>query len=406
MSEGTRALKNRTFLTFWTGNLVSELGDGFGLVALPLLVLEATGSAVMMGIITLIVALIKVFWGMIAGAIVDTVDRQRLVAACEIGRFAAFSAAALAWWALGPNVGVLYALAVVGGFLIVTSNIGTTGLLPQIVDREDLVQASSKMGAASGVAGVVGPLLGGFVAAKWGAVVALAVDGLSFLVFGVIVALIRVRPVDLERADQPSLRTLIAEGLGYLWGHPLLRTITVIMTVVATLLLAVDDIFVYRLRYEIGVDADTVGLFYGALALSAAAGSLIAGKVRARFGFGPAFLGGLLFEGLVLLAASRMVGPEMIAAACAFMVAQNVRFVAMINAFLEATPDQLVGRVVSAFQTIATAFSIFGVPLATAVADRFGGAAALVLLGGVTAGMAIAGLFTPARTRAPVQAST
>lgn len=406
MSEGTRALKNRTFLTFWTGNLVSELGDGFGLVALPLLVLEATGSAVMMGIITLIVALIKVFWGMIAGAIVDTVDRQRLVAACEIGRFAAFSAAALAWWALGPNVGVLYALAVVGGFLIVTSNIGTTGLLPQIVDREDLVQASSKMGAASGVAGVVGPLLGGFVAAKWGAVVALAVDGLSFLVFGVIVALIRVRPVDLERADQPSLRTLIAEGLGYLWGHPLLRTITVIMTVVATLLLAVDDIFVYRLRYEIGVDADTVGLFYGALALSAAAGSLIAGKVRARFGFGPAFLGGLLFEGLVLLAASRMVGPEMIAAACAFMVAQNVRFVAMINAFLEATPDQLVGRVVSAFQTIATAFSIFGVPLATAVADRFGGAAALVLLGGVTAGMAIAGLFTPARTRAPVQATS
>lgn len=406
MSERTPALKNRTFLTFWIGNLVSELGDGFGLVALPLLVLEATGSAVKMGMITLIVTLIKIFWGMIAGAIVDTVNRQKLVAACEIGRFAAFSAAALVWWALGPNVAILYALAVVGGFLIVTSNYGTSGLLTQIVDREELVQASSKMGAASGVAGVVGPLLGGLVAAKWGAVVALAVDGLSFLVFGLIVAAIRVRSVVLERNDQPSLRTLIAEGLSYLWGHPLLRSITVIMTVVATFLLAVDDVFVYRLRYEMKADADTVGLFYGALALSATAGSLVAGKVRARFGFGPAFLGGLLFEGLVLLVASRMMGPEMIVAGCAFMIAQNVRFVAMINAFLEATPDQLVGRVVSAFQTIATTFSVFGVPLATAVADRFGGAAALVLLGGVTAGMAITGLFTPARTRAPIQVAS
>ena len=46
LAPGARLWRNRHFLTFWSGQSLSALGDSLATVALPLLVLEATGSVV------------------------------------------------------------------------------------------------------------------------------------------------------------------------------------------------------------------------------------------------------------------------------------------------------------------------------------------------------------------------
>src|SRR5215217_5162947 len=49
---GTSLWRNRAFNIFWAGRSLSTIGDAFALIALPLLVLQATGSIVQMGLVT------------------------------------------------------------------------------------------------------------------------------------------------------------------------------------------------------------------------------------------------------------------------------------------------------------------------------------------------------------------
>src|SRR5438067_1903608 len=51
-SSAARLWRNRNFNMFWFGQSLSALGDAFALIAMPLLVLQATGSVVQMGLVT------------------------------------------------------------------------------------------------------------------------------------------------------------------------------------------------------------------------------------------------------------------------------------------------------------------------------------------------------------------
>src|SRR5260370_2460844 len=51
-AAGVRLWRNRDFNTFWLGQSLSVLGDSFALIAMPLLVLQATGSVAQMGLVT------------------------------------------------------------------------------------------------------------------------------------------------------------------------------------------------------------------------------------------------------------------------------------------------------------------------------------------------------------------
>jgi hypothetical protein len=77
---------NRFFLIFWIGQTLSVTGDAFATVALPLLVLQATGSVVEMGFVTATFAVSSVVSNLLSGIIVDCMDRRWLMIICDTRR--------------------------------------------------------------------------------------------------------------------------------------------------------------------------------------------------------------------------------------------------------------------------------------------------------------------------------
>ena len=68
--------RDRDFNIYWLGQTLSGLGDAFAAIALPLLVLQSTGSLHRMGRLTALVAVAHVVAGLASGALVDRVDRR------------------------------------------------------------------------------------------------------------------------------------------------------------------------------------------------------------------------------------------------------------------------------------------------------------------------------------------
>ncbi|MCG5434879.1 MFS transporter, partial [Micromonospora sp. PSH25] len=70
--------RDRAFGTYWVAQSLSAAGDSFAYLAVPLLVLQATGSVAQMGLLTAVAGAASVVAGIFGGVLVDRYDRRTL----------------------------------------------------------------------------------------------------------------------------------------------------------------------------------------------------------------------------------------------------------------------------------------------------------------------------------------
>ncbi len=297
--------RQRDFTVFWTAQTLSFLGDSFAMIALPLLVLQATGSLARMGLLTAVGGAASVVAALFAGAVVDRVDRRRLLIGCDLVRMVLYGVIPLVWL-FGPHVGLLYVVLPLGEAVGMLFAVGYVTVVRGLVGTARLTEANGRLNATAAAAGVLGPLGAGVVAAWTGPAAAVGVDAASFGVSAACLAAVRLRrrPADDERAARRTgLWQDLRAGVGFLYGHPVLRALTVLLFAFSFLTLGLTDLVIYHLKHDLGHDDGIVGAVMAAGALGTVAGSLLVARVRRRFGFGPTWSGsiavcGLAFAGL------------------------------------------------------------------------------------------------------------
>ncbi len=107
----TRLRTNRNFTIFWLGQSLSNVGDAVALIAMPLLVLQVTGSVAQMGFVTATVGIAMLIAGIVAGPIADHVDRRRFMICCDLARMAVYAAIPAGWWIAGPQQWLIFCTA-------------------------------------------------------------------------------------------------------------------------------------------------------------------------------------------------------------------------------------------------------------------------------------------------------
>ncbi|MEU3894690.1 MFS transporter [Streptomyces sp. NPDC045251] len=395
--------RQRDFGVFWAAQTLSHLGDSFALIALPLLVLEATGSIARMGLLTAVGGAAAVLAAVFAGAVVDRVDRRRLLIGCDLVRMVLYGLIPLVWL-LGPQVWLLYAVLplceAVGMFFAV----GYVTVVRSLVGTEQLTEANGRLNATAAAAGVLGPLCAGVVAAWSGPAAAVGVDAASFGVSAALVALVRFRPrpaddrADADKGERPGLRQDLRTGVAFLYRHPVLRALTALLCCFSFLTLGLNDLVIYHLKHDLGHDDGTVGTVMAVGALGTITGALLVARVRRRLGFGPTWTGAVAVCGLAFAGMGRATDVATVALlSAAFLACVGMAGTCSMSLRQEVTPEHLLGRVTSAFWTLQYSVAPIGAAVLTWAAERRGTTPVALAAGACCVLIAVAALFTPVR---------
>ncbi|MFD8308851.1 MFS transporter [Streptomyces sp. NPDC059690] len=391
--------RQRDFGVFWAAQTLSVLGDSFALIALPLLVLRATGSVAGMGLLTAVGGAAAVMAGVFAGVLVDRVDRRRLLITCDLVRMVLYGSIPLVWLS-GPRIWLLYAVLPLCEAVGTLFAVGYVTVVRGLVDTARLTEANGRLNATAAAAGVLGPLCAGVVAGWAGPATAVGLDAASFGVSAACLLLVRfrARPAGEGPARPAGLWRDLRAGISFLGGHPVLRALTALLFVFSFLTFGLNDLVIYHLEHDLGHDDRTVGTVMGLGALGTITGALLVARIRRGLGFGRTWTGAVALCGLAFAGLGRAGDvPEVAALDAAYLACVAVAGTCSMSLRQEVTPEPLLGRVTSAFWTLHYSAAPAGAAVLTWVAERRGTGPVALAAGGACVLTAVVALFTPVR---------
>jgi MFS family permease len=214
---------HRDFLKLWTGQTISEFGSQVSQLAIPAVaVLTLKASAFQVAALETVVFLPFLILTLPAGVWVDRWRRRWILIAGDLGRAVLLATIPLAY-ALGDlTLTQLYIVGFLVGVHTVFFDVAYQSYLPQLVDRETLVEGNSKLQMTVSGAAIAGPGLSGGMIRLFSAPYAILVDASSFLISGGFTAAIRKHEDPPAATERRRLLVELWEGLRYVTHHRLL----------------------------------------------------------------------------------------------------------------------------------------------------------------------------------------
>lgn len=403
-APGERPLwASRDFTIFWCVQTLSELGNAFALVALPLLVLHATGSVAQMGLLTGIAAVGSICTGFVAGAIADRFDRRMLLMLCDGARLVLYAGIPVLW-AVHPHVWVLYVVMALASVFEAVFKTTYVAAVANLTTRAQIVQANGRLESTNAVAFIVGPMLAGLVSGLFGPTTAIGLDAASFGISLVGLAVIRFRRTAPRTgpAGWADVRRGFVTGVAFLWRTPVLRYLTLMLTVITFLSLGMNDVFIFEVRHVLRHGDRTVGYVLGIAGAGTVLGAVLTPLLRRTLGFGRCWLASYVICGGAAVVAG-MAGSVTALAPATFLYSFGMALAGICSMSLrqELTPDHLLGRVTSAFWTLHGALGPAGAAVLTLLVQHDGVRGPLLGVGAVFLVVVALGCFTPIRQTEP-----
>jgi MFS family permease len=218
-----RALRNRNFRLFWTGNFLSNIGTWMQNVAQGWLVLTLTNSAFWLGVVGFAGSIPFLIFTLFGGVVADRVNKRRLLVITQtVMMVLAFLLAAMTYFKL-LNVWGVAAIAFANGVAMAMNAPSYQALVPKLVSRDDLTNAIALNSAQFNMSRILGPTLGGYAMVLFGMAGNFFLNGLSFV--AVLVALMKLRFPEEKPSRHESMLRSLRSGFVYLNSHPEMRVL-------------------------------------------------------------------------------------------------------------------------------------------------------------------------------------
>ena len=363
------------FRTFVVARAICWAGNAVTLVALPFLVYQQSGSALLSGVTFAVESLPYLLFGLFAGAVADRFDRKSILVVAQM-----LSAVALASIPLANVAGdVLIVHALTVAFLVSTVFVfydaASFGVVPALVGRDRIADATGTLVSVGTVIGIAGPLLGGVAATALSPAAAIAIDACCYLLAAALTATIAIPPNAVEAVPGRRISDQIGEGLRYIWQQPVVRALTLVGIGVSLANGVVVGLMVVVGVRRLGLgDGDArLGALYAATALGAFLISLVSAKIQRVVDTGKITLAGIAVSaGAMLLWAQT---PWFVVSLVILVVYQAANTMIIVNGIVvrqSITPDELQSRVNTTARMIAMGGTPFGAATGGAVAQVCG----------------------------------
>lgn len=354
--------RNRNFRLLWIGQILSDLGSQFGVLAYPLLILELTHSAVIAGAVATVASLAAFAVRLPAGALADRVDRRRAMVVADGVR--ALVLALLGVGVLTHHVDweVVMGAAVVDRLGDTIFSPASMAALPAIVHPDQLATAWAATEGRQYAASLAGPAIGG---ALFGVARSLPFfgDGLSYGVSTLTSAMMRGKFAPPARVRTHGLWREALEGLEAIWRDRLLRSVVAVAPLINFAFNGMIFAITLALRVH-GVAAATIGLVQAGIMVGGLVGAIISPRLQGRVSLHTMVIG-ICGVGTVLFAVAALAVPSPLIAvpiAATFLLAPASN-AALFAALFRRTPDELRGRVSNSILQLASGLAALS-PLA------------------------------------------
>lgn len=339
--RGSRAPLGSDFGKLWTAAAFSNLADGLGRTAVPLIATTLTRDPLAISVITALAFLPWLVFGLPAGMIVDRFDRRIIMAVAN-----GIRGGVALWLAVLTVTGALDLWALFLGTLVfglgeTLFDNATNAVIPGVVTRPQLDRANGRMQAAQITIDsfVSQPIAGLLFAASLALPLWVGSAGyLVPIVLALLLPLSAARPLRepdfVADADAPDVaagavaepvavppspsKVSAREAISYLWHQRYLRTMVVFTSLVGSALTFSQAAIILYFLDVMHVVPAAIGFVTASIGVGALLGSLVASRLVERFGRGPVMLAANLGAGIGLLLTG--LAPEVATACVAYAV--------------------------------------------------------------------------------------
>jgi len=396
-------LRHGWFATFTAAVSIGAIADEVARLALPLLVLDLTHSIGSAATLRVVQSVPYIVFGAAAGALIDRVDKRRLLIACDFASFALTVAIPLSSVGGVFSIELLYVIGFLLGSVEVLWGVTTDfSVVPALVEERELTDANAIYFAADRAARIVGPALGGVAIAAIGNISAMWIAALAFL--PTLALFWRMPPAYLASSEPSAPLTLgnvareIADGFVFVWRLPILRWLLVVMSIANLGGVGLRTLLLYVLREEQHLDEVSIGLALSVSGGLTIIGSLIAPRLARGRPMGQSMIAVCVGAGLgALIAAGSDAWPVVL---LGFTVREIAWQAFIIYAFIPRqrdVPARLRGHANGAFRTVVLVSNAASPALLSAIVVVSSSAAAFAAAGAFALAGAGVSFFTPLR---------
>jgi MFS family permease len=392
---------NTDFLKFWAGETVSLFGAQVSILGLPLaaiLVLHAGPEQV--GVLRALQLLPYLFLALLFGILADRRGRRPLMIIANGARAVLIGLVPILAAVHQLRISLLYVIALFVGAGAVLYDVCWQSYVPAIIsDRQQMLEANSKLGTSSSAADVTGPGLTGALVQALTAPYALAANAVTYGLSVISLLTIRTRETVLNvPSEQRNLFQSAREGLSWVFGNRYLRALALLggsynffFTFIET------DFLVYATR-SLSMRPSAIGLVLSIGGIGGLIGAMLGSILSNRFGVGVVYSAGVLvgFAAPILIPLAS--GPRLAVLAtlsCSFFltgIGIGSANVIVLSLRQSITPPQLMGRMNATMRMLVYGLAAPGSITGGLLADSLGLRAAL-WVAGICSILAVAPLF-------------
>lgn len=367
VSRMNQKLFSKDFTLVVIGQIISLFGNATIRFALPLYLLNLTGSSALYGTVTACAFIPAILLSPVGGIVADRINKRNIMVILDF-----FTAAVILAFSLLMNeVNLILLLTVTLSFLYGIAGAyqpSVQASVPALTNQDNFMAANSIINTISSFASLMGPVLGGILYSAYGLETVLRVCVVCFVMSAVMEIFIKI-PFRKQTSGGGILRTArrdFAESIRFIRKEkPVIGKAVLVICGINLFLAAMIIVALpYLVTEVLNLDASQANRLYGfaqgALAAGGLAGGIGAGVFAKKLAIYKS--GNLLIACAVcvfpisvslILFTSAIINYIVITVCCfAIMVCSTIFTVQMMSFIQTKTPQNLIGKVIAVILTV------------------------------------------------------
>ena len=359
-------LKQTEYLKIILAGLINRFGDSIDAIAFTWLVYAITQNAAWSALVFAANQLPSVLVQPFAGALVEGMDKKKLMVITDIVRGITTSGLAILYLLGGVNPWILLAFTLINSTVEAFRLPAALAVMPLILEEKYYAYGTSLSSTLSTIVQLIGLGMAGVIIAAFGIGTAIVIDGISFFGSALILSLLRLRETNLRKGSlraKEYIATLKA-GLHYLKEQPVIRNFCLLSVLINAAITPLNSLQSPLIQEVMGQGSALLSAFSLAITAGMGIGSFVYPFVSSKFSVRLQFsvtgilvgagmcaytLGVRLQSNIVLIYALTIITTFVIGMSCSILVS------ALSVQFMKTVKQEYLARVGSIFNAGASA---------------------------------------------------